>query len=318
MKVLSKPSLSSHVSGGNAAGGGILDLADKFDAFLIDLHGVIWSGAGLYDGAAERVEALRALGKKVIFVSNSPKPVAFVEKNAGKLGVKKGIHYDEIITSGEVARSVLYSSRLAFAKNSSPKKYFMLYGEGSIFDGSPYERAEKLEDADFVFLTCRMPYAPEGFDYVERKGGGGFYAMEREAWGEILGRYLRLDMPLLNANPDFFAFNDAGDGSLKKIVVEGAIANLYESMGGEVVEFGKPRAEIFELAISRLGGIDRTRTAMVGDTIRTDIKGANLAGIKSILCTGTGVTADALAGGARLDELCEKGGGKPDFLIDRV
>lgn len=44
----------------------------------------------------------------------------------------------------------------------------------------------------------------------------------------------------------------------------GAIARLYQSLGGEtVIYYGKPGAEIFEMAIGK--SVDKSRVLMVGD-----------------------------------------------------
>jgi ribonucleotide monophosphatase NagD (HAD superfamily) len=45
---------------------------------------------------------------------------------------------------------------------------------------------------------------------------------------------------------------------------------------------------------------------MIGDTVRTDIKGGINAGIAPILCVETGVTAEAISGGQTVESLCAK------------
>ena len=48
-------------------------LASRYDAFILDLWGVIHDGQQLYPGVKECLEALRAEHKKIIFLSNAPR-----------------------------------------------------------------------------------------------------------------------------------------------------------------------------------------------------------------------------------------------------
>ena len=76
------------------------------------------------------------------------------------------------------------------------------------------------------------------------------------------------------ANPDRVV--QRGD---KLIFCAGALADLYESLGGKVVMAGKPYAAIYDLALAeaeRLLGrlVDRDRVVCIGDGVITDVKGA--------------------------------------------
>ena len=51
----------------------------------------------------------------------------------------------------------------------------------------------------------------------------------------------------------------------------GTIAKIFENMGGKVIYFGKPYKEIYNLIVK-----DKTKCLIIGDNLRTDIKGANL------------------------------------------
>lgn len=52
----------------------LLMLAEQFDAFLIDLDGVVYVGPDVLPGAAAAVRRLRQLGRHVRFVTNDPRP----------------------------------------------------------------------------------------------------------------------------------------------------------------------------------------------------------------------------------------------------
>ena len=66
----------------------------------------------------------------------------------------------------------------------------------------------------------------------------------------------------------------------------GALAQRYALLGGDVRYHGKPHASVYDATFALLGGVARSRILAVGDGIRTDILGANLAGIASAFIAG--------------------------------
>ena len=54
---------------------------------------------------------------------------------------------------------------------------------------------------------------------------------------------------------------------------------LFEKMGGEVVYFGKPYAEVYNQSIDNRN----KKILSIGDNLNTDIKGANLLNYDSLL-----------------------------------
>jgi len=48
-------------------------IADAYDGFLIDLDGVVWIGHEFIPGAGETIAALLEAGKRLVFVTNSPR-----------------------------------------------------------------------------------------------------------------------------------------------------------------------------------------------------------------------------------------------------
>jgi hydroxymethylpyrimidine pyrophosphatase-like HAD family hydrolase len=66
----------------------IKEFLDKFDVFLFDCDGVLWSGDHLFPGTVETLEMLRSNGKQVVFVTNnSTKSRADYKKKLEKLGI---------------------------------------------------------------------------------------------------------------------------------------------------------------------------------------------------------------------------------------
>ncbi len=88
------------------------------------------------------------------------------------------------------------------------------------------------------------------------------------------------------ANPDIVV--QRGD---KLIYCGGALAQLYETLGGKVAMAGKPHAPIYDLCVAeaeRLTGapVPRERMLCIGDGVATDVKGANAQGLDVMFVAG--------------------------------
>ena len=59
---------------------GLSQIQSKYDAFFIDLWGVIHNGVQLYPGAINVLENLNKLNKRFVLISNAPRPSRSVEK----------------------------------------------------------------------------------------------------------------------------------------------------------------------------------------------------------------------------------------------
>jgi HAD superfamily hydrolase (TIGR01459 family) len=101
---------------------------------------------------------------------------------------------------------------------------------------------------------------------------------------------------MLCANPDVVV--ERGD---ELVYCAGALADLYQSMGGEVLYAGKPYAPIYELALGsakalRKGEIPLHRVLAIGDSVRTDLAGAAALGVDFLFLTG-GIHAGEIGSG---------------------
>jgi HAD superfamily hydrolase (TIGR01459 family) len=91
-------------------------------------------------------------------------------------------------------------------------------------------------------------------------------------------------LKILCANPDIVV--DRGE---TREWCAGALAALYEEMGGEVLYFGKPHPPIYDLARRRLAAIravDDARILCIGDGILTDIRGGMAEGLDTLFVSG--------------------------------
>jgi len=78
----------------------------------------------------------------------------------------------------------------------------------------------------------------------------------------------------------------------------GAIAELYASLGGEVLYAGKPHGPIYEAALAKAAAArgrspELARVLAIGDSVRTDLKGAAGFGIDCVFVTA-GIHAEEL------------------------
>ena len=68
---------------------------------------------------------------------------------------------------------------------------------------------------------------------------------------------------------------------------------VFEKLGGEVIYFGKPHAEVYNQSIDNVG----KKVLAIGDNLNTDIKGANLLNFDSLI----------ISNGIHKNEIKEKG-----------
>ena len=116
-------------------------------------------------------------------------------------------------------------------------------------------------------------------------------------------------LPMVCANPDMEIVRING----KRALCAGVMAEWYEENGGNTYYFGKPYKIIYDLALDTYNLKPET-TLAVGDNLNTDIKGANKAGIRSVLVTG-GVLNEEIKKGKKLEEICRENGNIPDFSV---
>jgi ribonucleotide monophosphatase NagD (HAD superfamily) len=80
----------------------------------------------------------------------------------------------------------------------------------------------------------------------------------------------------------------------------GSIADLYASLGGEVLYAGKPHRPIYQTALAKAAAVRGQgprldRVLAIGDSVRTDLAGATAFGIDCLFVTA-GIHAEELGG----------------------
>jgi ribonucleotide monophosphatase NagD (HAD superfamily) len=85
-------------------------ISNSYDAFIIDLWGVMHNGIRLNSGAIEVVENLSKNRKRIVFLTNAPRPNKSVIKFLKKLNMDEK-YFNNIFTSGEIARDSLKTKK---------------------------------------------------------------------------------------------------------------------------------------------------------------------------------------------------------------
>jgi HAD superfamily hydrolase (TIGR01459 family) len=246
-------------------------LAAAYDVVLCDVWGVVHNGVAAYREAGDALSRFRAGGGTVVLVSNSPRPGDPVTHQLDRFGVVRAA-YDAVVTSCDVTRGVLTERPGARVFHIGPER------DLSIFDRLDMSFTS-LEAADCVVCSGLFD------DEVETA----------EDYRELLDKVRARGLLMICANPDVVV--ERGD---RLIHCAGAIADLYASLGGEVVYAGKPHRPIYDLALAKCaavrgGDVDLGRVLAIGDSVRTDFKGALALGVDCLFVTA-GIHAEELGG----------------------
>ena len=246
-------------------------LAPDYDVFLCDVWGVVHNGEVSFPDACDALMRARAMGKVVIFITNAPRPGASVIRQIDHLHVPHEA-YDGIVSSGDVTRDVIAHRKGQTLCHIGPER-----------DHS-------------IFTELKATFAPlERADYVLCSGLEDDETETPETYRPRLEIMLKRKMFMLCGNPDLVV--ERGD---RLVYCAGAIADLYATMGGEVFYAGKPYLPIYEMALKKAEAIlgkkaDKTRVLAIGDSVRTDLKGARAFGI-DMLFMAAGIHAEEFGG----------------------
>jgi HAD superfamily hydrolase (TIGR01459 family) len=284
---------------------GLRDLADRYDAFILDVWGVLHDGVKPFDGVVPTLEALKQAGKPVLLLSNASRRSPSVAPQLTRLGVPPDL-YQTILTSGDETWRGLATRGRADADpfyRDLGRRCFVI-GSGrdpGFFDALDVEPVEDPAISDFVLANSLQRIGQTPADYEETMvaahGNGAAF---------------------ICANPDLVVVY-AG----KLEYCPGSLAARYEELGGAVMYQGKPHAPVYARALSMLGNPDPRRVLCVGDSLRTDIAGANAAGLDSLLLAGgihkqDFLRMDGTADAAAMIAAAAKQGVRPTWLAGRL
>jgi len=243
-----------------------------YKAALCDAWGVIHNGVSLFSGAEDALLNFRREVGPVFILTNAPRPSAIILAQLDRLGLSRKA-YDDIVTSGDAIRAEIQKNISAPFFRLGPEKDDPLY-DGLKIDFVP------LADANFIICTGLLDETsdekPEDYEPMFRT------AIER-------------GVTMICANPDIIV--RWGD---RILYCAGALAAVYERLGGSVIHAGKPHRPIYDLGIKKAQAIDsaiRSESLLaIGDGLGTDIAGANAHGIDAVYVYGSGGIHDQESG----------------------
>lgn len=276
-------------------------LADKIDVFFIDVYGVLWNGKAFYPKALEICQDLIKQGKRIYILSNATTIGSHFKEKHISNGFLQGVHYTDVITSGDVLKDKLEREDFLTQVAGSNKGKYLLIGlpNDRLLSSVLSRQTLNVDEAAVVYIG-----ALRTADYQYYETLAPFLDLAQKA--------LDKKLPAICSNPDYYAFH----GKMKH-VTSGLLGKWYEDHGGRVFWIGKPYHQIYDFAL-KVANVSPSRAAMVGDTLRTDIMGGAKALMKTVLITQTGMTADELSHGHTLAELVKAEGVVPDYLLAQL
>ncbi|KAK8042104.1 hypothetical protein PG993_006627 [Apiospora rasikravindrae] len=275
-------STSKYLTGDTAA---INEFIDRFDTFLFDCDGVLWSGDHLFEGIVETLDFLRSKGKKVVFVTNnSTKSRQDYQKKLTNLGIPSEV--DEIFASAY--SSAIYISRIL--KLPAGKNKVFVLGESGI--------ESELATENVPFLGGTDPALRRDITQADFDGLADGSALDPEVGCVLAGldfhvNYLKLSTAYqyLARGATFLATNTDSTFPTSHSFFPGAgsiSVPLVNMTGQKPIALGKPSQAMMD-AIEGKFQLDRARTCMVGDRLNTDIQFGIEGGLGGTLAVLSGV-----------------------------
>ena len=250
----------------------------SYDTFVIDLWGVMHNGVVLNSKAVEAVEHLKNNSKKIVFLSNAPRPSSKVINFLLKMNLDKK-YLLNVMTSGEAAID-------AINQNKFGKTFFHLGPprDTSLFEKQKNNKTE-IEKCDFILCTGLFDNHEDDLSYYKN------FLKEH------------ISKKLICTNPDLTVHR----GNIEELCA-GSVAKVFEELGGKVIYYGKPYKEVYNKCFDK-----GEKVLAIGDNLRTDIKGANNLNIDSIFIT-EGVHRQEIGDSTKLDALLTKYKVKTNFF----
>ena len=254
------------------------EIFKSYDTFVIDLWGVMHNGVILNSNAVEAVDQLKNNSKKIVFLSNAPRPSSKVINFLLKMNLNKK-YLSNVMTSGEAAMH-------AINQNKFGKTFFHL---GPPRDTSLFEKQKdnntQIDKCDFILCTGLFDDYEDDLNYYKK----------------FLEKHISKKM--VCTNPDLTVHR----GNIEELCA-GSVAKVFEELGGDVIYYGKPHKAIYNKCFNK-----NDKVLAIGDNLRTDIKGANNLDIDSIFIT-EGVHRQECSDITKLDTLLTKYKVKTNFF----
>ena len=243
-------------------------LARDYDVLFCDVWGVIHNGLAAFPAACDALLRFRKRGGTAILITNAPRAGESVARILDRLAVPRDA-YDAITSSGDVTRGIV-ASRL-----EQTVFHLGLERDLSIFAGLDVKFAD-AERADYVVCSGLFDDTTETPD----------------SYRDMLAAMRARRLFMVCANPDIVV--ERGNSL---VYCAGALADAYAALGGDVLYCGKPHAPIYDAALAKAAALRggaapaRRRVLAIGNSVRTDLKGAAAFGLDYMFVT-SGIHAE--------------------------
>eukprot|EP00798_Chlamydomonas_sp_ICE-L_P028985 gene28985-32174_t len=271
-----------------------MDLINKYEAFVFDLDGTLWTGNVAVPGASEVVDLLRYNGKRMYFVTNNATySRSSMLKKFQLLGIKANL--EEMFGSAYAAANYLKNKRFT-------KKVYVI-GEEGIMDEMAAVGIKAVGGPNDKGLAAVRGPNDEGLT-VDFSGDSHINA-DKEIGAVVVGldrniSYFKIQYALtcLLENPGclFIATNTDSRGNFstkQEWAGAGAMVPARQSQcllaspppcasEAEPVVVGKPAPFLLD-TICRQSGLSKDQICVVGDRLDTDVLWAERNGCGSLL-----------------------------------
>jgi len=243
-------------------------LARDYEVLLCDVWGVIHNGVAAFPAACDALMRFRAAGGAAILITNAPRAGDAVARILDRLNVPRGA-YDAITSSGDVTRGIVAARRGDAVFHLGPQRDLSIFA-GLDVAFAPLDRAAYVVCSGLFDDTTETP----------------------DSYRDMLAAMRARSLFMVCANPDIVV--ERGN---TLVYCAGALADAYAALGGEVLYCGKPHAPIYDVALATAAGLrdgrvpDRKRVLAIGDSVRTDLTGAEAFGLDYMFVT-SGIHAD--------------------------
>lgn len=272
-------------------------LIEHYDVFLCDLYGVFENSAGFLPGAKETIEFIQSYGdKRLIFVSNTADRLP---ENIAQKYHLRGININpkDIYTSGMMLGSV-------FSRLGLTNERVLTLGNADSFEYVRLAGCLPVDYTNYYSAQAVVLAHPHLADYNEQVSA-------------VVNLYMQKKVPIIVPNTDIFP-----PASEQEIVVAAGgmglqIQAILERAGylNAVIWAGKP--SLYAWALEKLNQeVGHKKVLVVGDTLEYDTRGAQMAGVDSLLVL-SGV--HRLNGDInRLDKVMQDSGDYPTYILPSV
>jgi HAD superfamily hydrolase (TIGR01450 family) len=241
--------------------------AEKYSVIFLDAYGVLKSSTGLIDGALGAITALIEAGKEVFVVTNdsSRSPEAMAERYAEQAGSEL-LSPARYISSGLLASAYLETQipygKVAYLGKPESAHYVEIAGKIPV-------PVSECTPKDHIVAIVLLD--DEGFDWFRDVNA-------------TLNLIRRVNVPVVVANADITYPTRGNDIAIAVGSLGGLLSDITEKT---FIRFGKPDSMMFAYALARareqLPHVTKRDVLFVGDTLRTDIIGANTYGFDTML-----------------------------------